>query len=213
MYLAFTNENAKAYQLPISSLFLNWDNKGIPVQVLTYIHRFTLLRYVASFALMSAAGHFAALYYWDKYTGDLKKGMNRFRWYEYMISGSLIMTLLFIIWGNFDWTQAAGCFFSQALTMLFGDMMEVMNANKKKEDVDWTPYWYGSICGIVPWCVMIGELIRSPNLSDIPWFVWGFVIIYFLCFWCFPITMYRTFAQLGDYDNSLYPLLDNGGYL
>jgi len=162
---------------------------------------------------MSAAAHFMVLKYWDRYTSDLKKGMNRFRWYEYSISGSLIMTLLFVLWGNFDFVQVSGCFFSQALTMLFGDCMETLNAGKKPSKVDWTPFYYGAVVGVIPWLVMIGELLRSPNKEDIPVFVWLFVLEYFVAFWIFPYTMLRQYAQWGKYNNDNYPLLDNGGYL
>jgi len=213
LFISLTNDTAKAYTLPITSLFQNWDNGGVPVQVLETQHRFALLRYTAAFALMSAAAHFTVLHYWDRYTSDLKKGMNRFRWYEYSISGSLIMTLLFVLWGNFDFVQVSGCFFSQALTMLFGDLMETLNYGKKPSQVDWTPFLYGAVTGVIPWLVMIGELLRSPNKEDIPTFVWLFVLEYFVAFWIFPYTMLRQYAQWGKYNNELYPLLDNGGYL
>ena len=80
---------------------------------------------------------------------------------------------------------------SKAITCWFGDNFEVMNAGKSVKEVRWTPFWYGMLTGVLPWGIMIGELLRSPNLDKIPSFVWFFVVEYFICFFAFPITMYR----------------------
>lgn len=83
------------------------------------------MRWTSYFSFMSAAGHFAILHFWDYYTKGLAKGQNRIRWFEYMWSHSLIMTLLFMLWGNFDWIQLAGCYMVCALTIMFGDLHEI----------------------------------------------------------------------------------------
>jgi len=44
------------------------------VQSFGLVRYFQILRYTAYFGLMSAAGHFAILTYWDKYERDLKVG-------------------------------------------------------------------------------------------------------------------------------------------
>lgn len=171
MFLGFANDNASAFKMPVSSLFQNWD-EGYPVQVQGLVGYFVLLRAVAWFSLLSAIAHFNVLWQWDTYTEGLKAGKNRFRWWEYSISGSLIMTLLFVLWGNFDWVQIGGCFMTQWCCMLFGDMHEVLNAGKAAKDVDWTMFWYGSILGSVAWFVMYYELWRIPSTEDLPWWVW-----------------------------------------
>lgn len=52
--------------------------------------------------MLAALDHLAVLYWWDTYEAQLKRGVNKFRWIEYGISSSLIITLLFMVWGNFD---------------------------------------------------------------------------------------------------------------
>merc|ERR1719487_2812823 len=49
------------------------------------MHQMTLLRYVSLNSFLSAAAHFNILRIWDQYEADLKKGMNRWRWYEYSL--------------------------------------------------------------------------------------------------------------------------------
>ena len=101
--ISFTNSDAKAFLMPITSLFCNWDNNGIPEQVLGVVVEIVYIRWCSYFSLMSAVAHYNVLYFFDTYEAGLKKGVNRFRWWEYAFSGSLIMTLLFLVWGNLDW--------------------------------------------------------------------------------------------------------------
>jgi hypothetical protein len=100
--------------------------------------------------------------------------------------------------------------------MWFGDLHEVINRGKRAIEVDWTAFNYGAIVGIVPWILMfisIGRLFLEENDSNIPWWVWAFVAEYFALFWVFPYTMWAQYSERGHYENALYPLLDNGGYL
>jgi len=109
-------------------------------------------------SIMSGCQHGACLYYWDYYTSNLAKGLQRFRWFEYSFSASIIMTLLFALWGNLDFVQTSGCFVLNMCTMYFGDMHEVLNQGCSKKEVNWSAFWYGAFTGIAPWCVMIYEM-------------------------------------------------------
>jgi len=99
--LSVSSDKLKAVKLPVTSLFQNWDG-GYPVQELGLIHKITMIKYTSYFALLSAAAHLAVLLFWDTYTSQLARGLNRFRWVEYSLSSSLIITLLFMLFGNFD---------------------------------------------------------------------------------------------------------------
>lgn len=153
------------------------------------------------------------LYCWDRYTADLAKGLNRFRWAEYSLSSSLIISLLFILFGNFDFVQISGVFVINACMCWFGDLHELMNAGRDPSDVDWSSFIYGSFCGVLPWILMFSAIFRIPNFSDIPWFVWIFLLEYLVLFFSFPATMLVQYLQVGKWSNARYPLLKNGGYL
>lgn len=185
--LSFTNDSAKNFLMPVTSLFCNWDS-GAPEQAKGLVGNIVFLRWCSYFALLSAIAHFTVLYNFDTYEADLKRGKNRFRWYEYSLSGSLILTLLFQLWGNLDWVQLSGCFVGQMATMFFGDMHESLNAGAKKGEVNWISFKYGMVVGTLPWFIMFYEIYRNPNLDQIPWFVWVFVAEYFICFNLFPYT-------------------------
>jgi len=163
--------------------------------------------------LLSAAAHFSMLLSWDKYTSDLAKGMNHFRWIEYSLSSSLILSLLFIVWLNFDFVQLSGTFTINACMCLFGDMHERINAGRAPAKVDWTAFTYGSFVGIVSWCWFWYTVITSPYVGDYPWYAWAYSISYFVLFFSFPSVMFFQYTQVGKFNNSNYPDLTNGGYL
>lgn len=156
------------------------------MQVKGLVTNIVFLRWCSYFALMSAVAHFTVLRNFSTYEADLKKGQNRFRWYEYTLSGSLIMTLLFQLFGNLDWVQLSGCFVTQMATMLFGAMNESLNAGVKKGEVNWIAFKYGMLVGLLPWAIILNGILRNPNLDRMPKFVWIFIIEYFVCFQTFP---------------------------
>jgi hypothetical protein len=118
------------------------------------VTRIPFIKCCSLFSFLSAGAHFTVLFYWDRYTADLALGRNHFRWYEYSLSSSVIITLLFMLFGNFDFVQVSGVFTINAIVMLFGDMHERINGGKARKDVDWSAFIYGSVCGIVPWCLV-----------------------------------------------------------
>lgn len=97
-------------------------------------------------------------------------------------------------------------------TCYFGDLHELYNFGKKPKDVDWSMFIYGSIMGLIPWIIMGVELqlVAGEYISK---FVWVLVTEYWLLFFSFPINMLYQYNQWGKFNNDLYPLLDNGGYL
>lgn len=161
LVFSFTNSDAKNMLVPITSLYCNWD-VGYPVQTQGLITYFTYVRIASLFSLLSAAAHFTVLLNWDRYTSDLAKGLNRFRWIEYSLSSSLILCLLTTMWGNYDFVQLSGAFLINACMCLFGDLHEVLNSGKEPAQVDWSAFIYGSICGSVTWGMLWYAVLSSP---------------------------------------------------
>ena len=58
---------------------------------------------VASFPLLSALAHFIIAFVKnDQYNENLKKGMNPYRWYEYTFSSSIMIVLIALFLGVWD---------------------------------------------------------------------------------------------------------------
>lgn len=159
---------------------------------------------VASFLLISALAHFIVYMESDKYIADLKIGINKFRWFEYAISSSIMIVLISTLFGIYDIASLTLIFFVNAAMNLFGLVMEQLNSQRKKEDVDWGPFVWGSIAGIAPWIAIAMYMFATGNFGQVPWFVWAIVGVYFVAFNTFPINMILQYKQVGKWKDYLY---------
>lgn len=159
---------------------------------------------VASFLLMSAVAHFiiASPTFNDKYNEDLLKGINKFRWFEYMISSSVMLVLIATLFGIFDIGALILIFGINAVMNLGGYLMEELNQYTEK--VVWTPFTVGTIAGLVPWIVIVMYAFGNADPSEVPWFVYAIIGSYFVFFNLFPINMILQYKQVGKWKDYLY---------
>ena len=214
---ALAVERIKNFRLPITTQFLQWTSAGPglpvrPTQVSATLGYLPFVAVTSGFAFLSAAAHAAVLLRWADYVRGLAAGMNRFRWFEYALSSSLMIVLISMLFGVYDLFTLIGIGSINAAMCLFGDLHEAMNARKEPKDVDWFAYAYGTLAGIVPWGIIIAYIAATPNLENVPKFVWAIVVLYFLLFQVFPLTMFLQYKQLCWCSNTRYPDLPNGGY-
>lgn len=160
---------------------------------------------VASFLFISAIFHFIIVANSKKYFAGLKKGINRFRWYEYALSSSIMIVLIATLFGVYDIASLLLIFVINALMNIFGLVMEEMNSNNTIENkVNWQPFIWGSIAGITPWIVILTYMFGTGNFDLVPWFVWAIVITYFVSFNTFPINMILQYKKIGKWQDYLY---------
>ena len=105
--LSQTVGNIKAFRLPITSEFLVWDANG-PRQNPTTLGLLPFAATASAFAFLSAAAHFLVLACWPRYVADLARGLNRFRWFEYAASSSLMIVLIAMLFGVYDVVREGG---------------------------------------------------------------------------------------------------------
>ncbi len=163
--------------------------------------------FVALFLLLSAVAH-AIISIPKKtnaiYNSDLEKGINRFRWYEYALSSSIMIVLIATLFGIYDIGSLVLIFIVNASMNLFGLLMEQVNAGKEKKDIKWGAFVFGSIAGLAPWIVIILYMVGNGNYDMVPWFVWAIVGTYFVAFNTFPINMILQYKGVGKWKNYLY---------
>lgn len=216
--VSYLKQNLREYTLPAYTIFVNWDN-DYPVQDLQLWRHFNFLRMCSFFAILSAAAHGFVLLNFDKYERDLRKSLNRFRWYEYALSSSLMIMLVMWLWGNLDVVQLSAIFVLNACMNLFGDLHELLNAGRDPKDLNWKPFIYGSVAGGLIWLLMFFEIgyyltvFAGSSNNYIPSWFWIALFEYFTLFNAFPINMVLQYKQWGPFNNEKYPLLPNGGYL
>jgi len=159
---------------------------------------------VASFLLISALAHGIVYVLSDKYFTDLKNGINQFRWFEYAISSSIMIVLIATLFGIHDIASLILIFIVNAAMNLFGLVMEQLNSKRKKADVNWGPFIWGTIAGIAPWIAIVLYMFGTGNFGSVPWFVWAIVGVYFIAFNTFPINMILQYKEVGKWKDYLY---------
>lgn len=158
--------------------------------------------FVSYFLLLSALFHFIIVIYNEKYTKDLENKINKFRWYEYALSSSLMITLIAVLFGVYDLGALILIFGLNATMNLFGLIME--KTNQKRDKVDWTPFIFGSVAGIIPWIVIVMYAFGNADPSMVPWFVYAIFGSYFVFFNLFPINMILQYKKIGKWKDYLY---------
>ena len=173
------------------------------------IFTFTVLgAFVGTFLLLSAIAHFLIAYPLNKlYIRDLKKGINKVRWFEYALSSSIMIVLIALFFGVLDFWALFMIFISNALMNMFGLMMELHNVytRKLKEKVRWTAYYLGVIAGAVPWIVITAYFINTGvEGGEIPGFVYWIYAIELIFFNTFAINMILQYKGIGKWKDYLY---------
>lgn len=159
---------------------------------------------VASFLLISAAAHGVIVLFSKKYFADLQQGINRFRWFEYALSSSIMIVLIATLFGIYDIASLILIFLVNASMNLFGLDMELLNAGSEKKKVNWGPFIWGSIAGIAPWIAIFLYMFGNGNFDQVPWFVWAIVGTYFVAFNTFPINMILQYKRIGKWKDYLH---------
>jgi hypothetical protein len=159
---------------------------------------------VASFLFMSALAHFLiGSVVYKKYVKGLKHGINRFRWYEYMISASVMIIAIAMLTGIYDMGTLILIFFMNAGMIVFGLLMEEWNLEKKK--VDWKPFIIGCIAGAVPWVVIAIHLLGAGGGDGgPPDFVYYIYVSIFVFFNLFAINMFLQYKKIWKWKDYLF---------
>lgn len=205
LWLGLTLDNIKDFVLPITTSFLKYD-EVLETLILekTTIVELPIAAIVSSFLFISALAHFLIVIKKDKYVSDLKDGVNQFRWFEYALSSSIMIALIAMFFGVYDLSALILIIGLNATMNLLGLLMELYNKGREKENVSWLAFILGSFAGLIPWVVILIHFLGSGEYSQIPWFVYGVLISYFIFFNLFPINMYLQYKKIGKWQNYLF---------
>ncbi len=160
--------------------------------------------FVASFLLISAVAHGLIVLNSERYLSDLQKGINKFRWFEYALSSSVMIVLIATLFGIYDIATLILIFIVNASMNLFGLDMELINSGAEKTKVNWGPFIWGSAAGIAPWIAILLYMFGTGDFDRVPWFVWAIVGTYFVAFNTFPINMILQYKRVGKWKDYLY---------
>ena len=194
------------FSLPIITSYLKFDPAATRlVQNPREIGELLIGPAAAVFLLLSALAHLSlATFGYKYYVRNLKRHINRARWYEYALSSSLMIVIIAMLSGMYDLSSLILIFALNAMMILFGYMMELHN--QTTERTDWTAFIFGCIAGIVPW-ITIGMYLVGANQSpdtDVPDFVYGIFFSLFVFFNTFAINMYLQYREIGRWRDYLF---------
>lgn len=141
------------------------------------------------------------------YEANLLQGRNYARWIEYSVSASIMMLLIGLLTGINNLYAMIGIFGVNAAMILFGLVME--QVNRDRENVNWWPFIFGCVGGIVPWIAVTTSLIilvvhEQPEGESVPVFVYFIYVSLFLLFNCFALNQWLQYRNKGKFSDYLY---------
>ncbi|HIH01703.1 TPA: hypothetical protein HA259_06485 [Thermoplasmata archaeon] len=160
---------------------------------------------IAAFLFTSAIAHLSvSTYAYDWYVGNLKKGINYARWFEYAISSSIMIVVIAMLVGIFELSSLILIFALNATMNLFGLMMELHNQTTEK--TNWTAYILGCFAGFVPWLVLgiyfFGAILQDAE--NVPTFVYAIFFVLAAFFNVFALNMVFQYRGKGKWADYLY---------
>lgn len=197
---------AKNFTLTLTTGYLYFDQTSKSLQPATHaVAQVSLPHLIADFFFVSAIAHFLiATVGYKAYVKGLNKGINKFRWFEYAVSASIMIVAVSLLVGIYDVAILAGAFVLTAIMNLMGLMMEVHNQTTPK--TNWLSYEIGSFAGIVPWLIIAYYFYASAHYggSHPPTFVYWIFVSIFLFFSCFALNMYLQYKKIGKWKDYRY---------
>ncbi len=147
------------------------------------------------------------------YERNLLRGVNYARWIEYSVSASIMILLICLLNGINNFYALVAIFGVNAAMILFGLVMEQVNQNR--DSVNWWPFIFGCIIGIIPWIAIVIGLYSAvtdntmingvpANIDGVPVFVYGIVVSLFLLFNCFALNQWLQYRGKGKFADYLY---------
>jgi hypothetical protein len=160
---------------------------------------------IIAFLLLSAIFHFAIIspFFKKRYFDGLANTHNYFRWTEYALSSSIMITAIMLLNGFTDYAGLIAVFAVNASMILFGALQEKY---EKPGNGKALPFIMGCMTGIVPWIVIAISVIRPgyEGVGEIPGFVYGIVATIFIAFNTFGINQALQYRQVGKWKDYLF---------
>jgi hypothetical protein len=160
---------------------------------------------IAAFLFLAAADHLAMaaprVVRW--YERNLRRGNNPARWAEYSVSASLMIVLIAMLTGITNGYALLALFGVNAAMILFGALMERVNPDRAR--VDWWPFAFGCIAGVVPWiAIALALAVAEREGPGAPGFVYGIFVSLFVFYNSFALNQWLQYRGRGRFADYLF---------
>lgn len=190
----------------ITTSYLKWnETAGFPQPSTEIYAEWSIGPIVASFLILSGLFLLGSALIWrEKYEQQIKKGLNMFRWIEYSITSSLMIVVIAILCGIYDFSTLILLFSLNACMILFGWIMEIHNQTTKK--TDWTSYIFGCFAGLIPWVILGLYFFNAigSNADSVPSFVYAIFWSLLIFFNIFAVNMVLQYKKVGKWSEYIY---------
>lgn len=154
---------------------------------------------VALFLALAGLDHFLTATFGRKvYEGDLKRGINRFRWVEYSLSSTLMVIVIALYWGITTINALIVVAAANVAMILFGYLQERMNP-PGRTSTTMIPFWFGALVGITPWLAMGINIFFYSDAPQYIFVILGVQGVFFFCFGLNQWLQYRGVGRWADY--------------
>ncbi len=160
---------------------------------------------VALFLALAAIDHLLmaspGVHRW--YERRLAQGINPARWIEYSVSASLMVALIAMLTGITEVYALVAIVGVNASMILFGWLME--RTNPDRDRVDWLPFVFGCVAGVVPWIAITIAIVGSQTeYGGVPTFVFAIFVSLFLLFNSFAVNQWLQYRQVGRWRSYVF---------
>lgn len=201
LILALSND----FSLPVTGTFMDGPPGITDLPAPQTLFDLPLGPAVAAFLLLAALDHalVAAPGLHRSYERNLGRGINPARWIEYSLSASLMVVLIGMLTGISDITGLVAIFGVNAAMILFGWVMEAVN--ERRSPVNWLPFAFGCVAGIVPWLAIAISIGGSEvEHGGPPGFVYAIFFTLFVLFFSFAVNQALQYARIGRWRDYLF---------
>lgn len=198
---------AKASSAPVTTSYLAKDtlasSNGGTVLVAASRHLFDLnLAYlVAAFLVIAGLVHLlVATVFRPTYEQELKDRVNKARWIEYALSGSLMLVTVALLSGVYDLSSLlmlAGLNIALAMVAMLAETHKLF---------DWPGYVVGGVAGLLPWLVFGMYALGAHNYggTNLPNFVYWIYLTVFVGLAVAAANFWLQAKQRGRWADYLY---------
>lgn len=190
---------ANDFAVPVTAAFLDGP-PGSPAGDTVTMFEVRFGWAIAAFLLLAAVDHLlmAAPGVNRWYEGRLGRRINPARWAEYSVSATIMVLLIAMLTGITEVFALVGIAGANVAMILFGHRMERVNDGSRP--VDWQPFWFGCLAGIVPWIAITIAIVGAEvEYGGVPTFVFAIFVSLFVLFNSFAVNQVLQYRELGPW--------------
>ena len=115
-----------------------------------------------------------------------------------------MIVLIALFLGIWDIWSLSMIFVLNAMMIMFGYLMELIN--QRTEKTNWSAFILGCVSGGLPWVVIYAYFIAAVNSTGLnpPTFVYMILFIYFIVFNIFALNMVLQYKGISRWKDYLY---------